>query len=990
MRFPHVWMRPRILIESLFCVALCLVPSASWAATITSFSPAGGPPGTQVRIRGTGLLAVTQVQFNGIGAGFSASSDTLILTNVPSTAASGFIRVLVGTVATSSPTTFFVGNPPVVSGASPQGGAVGQSTLITGSNFVGVTAVRFNGVPAVFEVNSSAQISAVVPAGATTGAVTVTNPAGTGSYSTFWLPPQIASVSPEGGIPGTPITVTGINFAVVNNVRIGGVNCSYGISNDNRIVLTVPGATSGPLEIFSFAGTATAPFFVGAPPVVTSFDPLGGGVGTLVTLTGTGFTGTTSVRFGSLSAAFAVQSDTRLQVTVPTGAATSFIEVSNPAGSTMSSTPFYVGSPAVVSGFQPNVAPVGATIEIQGSQFQGATEVRFAGGVLAPGFVVNNPSSITVTVPPLALSGPVTVRNPAGGSPSIATFSVSPSIVGFLPPAVPASSATGTPINITGYNLETVYEVAFNGVMATFERLDDRRLVAYVPPGATTGPISMRSALGSAVSVLPFEVVQFAAPPRPLGVGWPHWPSVNVPVNSTRKSGEALSMAADSVGGCYIAWHEYESTNGYLIRLQRLDAFGRRVAGWPVNGVAVVDTVGHQTFPRVVADMVGGVYVVWKDDRNGSNDIYASRIQPNGERAPGWVAQGRVVTAAINNQENPVIASDGAGGLLVAWEDYRNFNWDIFAQHLLSDGSRPAGWPANGLEVCTEGSVQLRPAIMARDVAGGAYVAWSDYRWGSVPALQRLLADGAVASGWPANGVQVSNSRSYLQNVLMPGTDGRVLVGFFDQRPIVMAWQADGLPSSAWPSGGRYLSSNYSHVGPYSEILMVSDGAGGAFAVVHYYQYVFVNHVESSGVLAAGYGLDGVMVRNAVNNSNHVERVVIAADGQGGAYVAWSDPRDGAFDLYASRVGGSVAPAPGWRANGVPVSVVPSSSQYAPCIVADGRGGAVLAWRDDRPGSTADFFAQNLTGSSKLGNPEPQFESARDVAADQGGKVRLR
>jgi hypothetical protein len=173
-------------------------------------------------------------------------------------------------------------------------------------------------------------------------------------------------------------------------------------------------------------------------------------------------------------------------------------------------------------------------------------------------------------------------------------------------------------------------------------------------------------------------------------------------------------------------------------------------------------------------------------------------------------------------------------------------------------------------------------------------------------------------------------------------------------------------------------------------MLMVSDGAGGAFAVAHNYQVVIVNHVESSGLLAAGYGLDGVMVRSPVNNSNYVDRAVIAADGQGGAYVAWSDPRDGAYDIYATRVGGSVAPAPGWKANGVPVSVVPSSSQYAPCIVADGRGGAVIAWRDDRPGSTADFFAQNLTGSSKLGNPEPQFESARDVAADQGGKVRLR
>ena len=88
-----------------------------------------------------------------------------------------------GAVTDSSPVTIGVlsGNgSPTISGFSPPGGAPTSAVVITGTNFAGVTAVLFNGLAAAsFTVDSTSQITAIVPAAATTGPVSVVNSFGT-------------------------------------------------------------------------------------------------------------------------------------------------------------------------------------------------------------------------------------------------------------------------------------------------------------------------------------------------------------------------------------------------------------------------------------------------------------------------------------------------------------------------------------------------------------------------------------------------------------------------------------------------------------------------------------------------------------------------------------------------------------------------------------------------------------------------------------------
>ena len=162
--------------------------TAAPVPTITSFNPTSGPVGTSVVITGTGLTGATSVKFNGISATtFTLTNATHITATVSSGATTGPISVTTAGGTATSATNFTITGTgaPTITSFNPTSGPVGTSVTVTGANFTGATAVRFNGVSSTtFSVTNSTHINATVPAGATTGPISVTNPTGTGTSAT--------------------------------------------------------------------------------------------------------------------------------------------------------------------------------------------------------------------------------------------------------------------------------------------------------------------------------------------------------------------------------------------------------------------------------------------------------------------------------------------------------------------------------------------------------------------------------------------------------------------------------------------------------------------------------------------------------------------------------------------------------------------------------------------------------------------------------------
>ena len=150
-------------------------------------------------------------------------------------------------------------------------------------------------------------------------------------------------------------------------------------------------------------------------PVISSFTPSSGPVGVEVTLTGSNFAGISSVVFNGFSAgSFAVDSATQCRATVPVGASSGIISMTNTDGTGESATPFTVILPPTVSGFSPSSGAIGSEVTITGAHFLRATAVSF-GGVPTSTFSADSEITILVQVPSGAQSGKIRVTTAGGG-----------------------------------------------------------------------------------------------------------------------------------------------------------------------------------------------------------------------------------------------------------------------------------------------------------------------------------------------------------------------------------------------------------------------------------------------------------------------------------------------------------------------------------------------------------------------------------------------
>ena len=176
--------------------------AASYGPTISTFTPASGGAGTSVVLTGTNFVAGASVKFNGVSASSIYNSATQLTATVPSGATSGPISVTVSGITGTSLSSFGFLSAPTISSFNPGVGQAGAQVVIAGANLSGATAVKFNGTSASYSVNSANQITATVPNGATTGAITVTTPGGTATSANF----TVAATTPA--TVGSPLTLT--------------------------------------------------------------------------------------------------------------------------------------------------------------------------------------------------------------------------------------------------------------------------------------------------------------------------------------------------------------------------------------------------------------------------------------------------------------------------------------------------------------------------------------------------------------------------------------------------------------------------------------------------------------------------------------------------------------------------------------------------------------------------------------------------------------
>ncbi|MFO0751555.1 MAG: hypothetical protein U1F43_38695 [Myxococcota bacterium] len=267
---------------------------------IDSFTPGAGGLGASVVIHGSGFTGASAVAFGAIpAASFEVTSDVAISAVVAAGTASGPIHVQApGGSATSSAAFTFV-PAPTLTAFDPPAGPIGTRVVITGTDLDSALGVSFHGTAAAsFTVDSPTQISAVVAADTTAGPIAVTTLGGAVASATDFtvrFAPTIVGLSPAAGGVGRAVLVDGTDFVDVSAVAFGGTAAaSFEVQSPTRISAVVAaGTATGPVTVTTPLGTATSgtPFTFIPAPVISSFAPASGVVGTVITIQGTALSG---------------------------------------------------------------------------------------------------------------------------------------------------------------------------------------------------------------------------------------------------------------------------------------------------------------------------------------------------------------------------------------------------------------------------------------------------------------------------------------------------------------------------------------------------------------------------------------------------------------------------------------------------------------------------------------------------------------------------
>ena len=414
-----------------------------------------------------------------------------------------------------------------------------------------------------------------------------------------------------------------------------------------------------------------------------------------------------------------------------------------------------------------------------------------------------------------------------------------------------------------------------------------------------------------------------------------------------------------------MVWTDGRNGTDYNIFAQRIDANGS--VQWTLDGIPICAAPFNQEYPVIASDGAGGAMITWQDRRNGAGaDIYAQHVDASG--LVQWTADGIAICTAASDQWSPEIIGDGAGTAIITWEDNRSgAGLDIYAQRLNSSGA--ILWMANGVPICSAIDSQRYPVVVG-DGTGGAIVTWEDWRNLTAVDIYAQRVDASGNTQWPQDGVAISISTNNQFDPVISGDGaGGAVIAWNDDRVNwltrdIYAQRIDATGTVQWMANGIGICT--AALGQTAPAI-ISDGAGGSIIAWDDARAtggnlnIYAQRVDPAGV--AQWVPDGVALTMAVD-----EQVspAITGDGTGGALVVWVDRRSSTEgDIYAQRI--DAAGMVQWTMDGVAVCTV-AEPQLLSALVGDGAGGAIIAWEDGRDATNnPEVFAQLIGGNGVLG-----------------------
>lgn len=508
--------------------------------TITAISPNTANKGTgafTLVVSGSGFIATSVVRLNGVDRSTTLQNSGQLSASLTAAdiSAAGSLPVTVSNPppggGVSNAVNLQVTSVPVITSLSPPSAVIssGFVMLVNGFNFSSNSIVRWNGSDRATTFVSATQLSINVTAtdvaSAGTVNITVFDPNGTSSASTFTIlnpAPSIFNVTPTEAITGGAdftLTVNGSNFLPSSAVRWGGSNRTTNYVSSTRLTAQIsasdivasrnvgidvvnPSPGGGNSNLITFVVSTPNPV-----PMLTSLNPSSvtvGGIspnGLQLTVDGSNFVNSSTIQWdgGNFSTVFV--SNTRLMTNVPNYEASTGkivnVRVFNPApaGGTSNTLPFTVQNPQpTLTTVDPATAIAGAApvrVRVSGSSFVVNSAVQWNGLPRPTTYASNTELQADISSSDLANTGtfPIRVVNPVpgGGASSAIDFTVVPRVTNPQPTLDPITETApagwpgfGLEVSGTGFISSTV--LRYNGATRATTALSSTRVRGAIPP----------------------------------------------------------------------------------------------------------------------------------------------------------------------------------------------------------------------------------------------------------------------------------------------------------------------------------------------------------------------------------------------------------------------------------------------------------------------------------------------------------------------------
>jgi predicted lipoprotein with Yx(FWY)xxD motif len=416
---------------------------------------------------------------------------------------------------------------------------------------------------------------------------------------------------------------------------------------------------------------------------------------------------------------------------------------------------------------------------------------------------------------------------------------------------------------------------------------------------------------------------------------WSTNSKVNTPICTNLSKQKDPRIIDDGVGGAYIAWKDWRNASTPDIYIQRINKDG--VILWTSDGISACNDPKDQSTPNMIRDKNYGVIVTWSDWRSLiERDLYAQRFDSSGNIK--WAYNGAVVANKTNREHNEKIITDTANGCIVIWEQQSAGYWDVWGQHLDSNGAPK--WGIGGKALCGVLANRLNPKVQA-DGAGGAFVVWQDFR-------SNIDYD-------------IYGQRIDAAGNLMWGNAAKLIGGGFEA-------QIDPKIDPDKSVKGFYVS-------------WIDKRNGLDYDI-------YAQRVDSTG--------NGLWAANGVSviesDSNQTAQDMLSTSNTGGLIVTWKDNRSGNYDVYAQAINADGSKR--WASSGVPL-VIAAKDQLNPNICSDNSTGAIITWQHGI-GTQFDIRAQHIDangnvlwtpGGSIISDADSSQLGPKNIADGNGGSI---